>query len=62
MKTKPTKLKPRKIVSVTILAEWSDSPKSVVLENDMPNGLSNDFDDWLTDIENEENQRWPTIK
>ena len=53
MKTKPTKLKPRKIVSVTILAEWNDSPKSVVLENDMPNGLSNDFEDWLTDIENE---------
>ena len=45
----------RRIVSTTILVEWSDSPKPVVLDNDMPDGLSNDFDDWLSEIEHEEN-------
>jgi len=45
---------PRRIVSTTILVEWSDNPKSVVLDNDMPNGLANDFDEWLTEIEEEE--------
>ena len=46
----------RRIVSATILVEWSDNPKPVVLNNDMPDGLSNDFDEWLSDIEKEENQ------
>ena len=41
----------RRIVSTTILVEWSDNPKPVVLNNDMPNGLANDFDDWLTEVE-----------
>ena len=45
----------RRIVSTTILVEWSDGPKPVVLNNDMPNGLANDFDDWLTECEDEEN-------
>ena len=45
----------RKIVSTTILVEWSDNPKPVVLNNDMPNGLANDFDEWLTEFEDEEN-------
>ena len=45
---------PRRIVSATILVEWSDNPKPVVLNNDMPNGLANDFDDWLTEVEQEE--------
>ena len=31
----------RRIVSTTILVEWSDGPKPVVLNNDMPNGLAN---------------------
>jgi len=47
----------RRIVSTTILVEWSDNPKPVVLNNDMPNGLANDFDDWLTEIEEEEQAR-----
>jgi hypothetical protein len=46
---------PRRIVSATILVEWNDNPKPVVLNNDMPNGLANDFDDWLTECEDEEN-------
>ena len=46
--------KPRKIVSTTILVEWSDNPKPVVLNNDMPSQLANDFDDWLTECEEEE--------
>jgi hypothetical protein len=45
---------PRRIVSTTILVEWSDSPKPVVLNNDMPSQLANDFDDWLTECEEEE--------
>ena len=44
----------RRIVSTTILVEWSDIPKPVVLNNDMPTELANDFDDWLTEIEEEE--------
>tara|TARA_R100000995_G_scaffold46000_1_gene21672 strand:- start:1042 stop:1200 length:159 start_codon:yes stop_codon:yes gene_type:complete len=47
--------KPKRIVSTTILVEWNDNPKPVVLDNDMPDGLSNDFDDWLSEIENEVN-------
>ena len=46
----------RTIVSTTIYVEWSHNPKPVVLENDMPSGLANDFDDWLTEIEQEEQQ------
>ena len=46
------------IVSTTILVEWNDNPKPVVLNNDMPNGLANDFDDWLSKIEQEENEKW----
>ena len=45
---------PRRIVSATILVEWSDNPKPVVLNNNMPNGLANDFDDWLAEVEQEE--------
>jgi hypothetical protein len=44
----------RRIVSTTILVEWSDNPKPVVLNNDMPTELANYFDDWLTKIEKEE--------
>jgi predicted glycosyltransferase len=44
----------RRIVSTTILVEWSDNPKPVVLVNRMPVGLENDFDDWLNEIEEEE--------
>ena len=45
----------RHIVGYTILVEWSDNPKSVQLENDMPNHVDNVFNDWLRDIEHEEN-------
>jgi len=49
--------KEKRIVSTAILVEWSDNPKPVVLTNNMPEGLSNDFDDWLSDIEYEENSK-----
>jgi hypothetical protein len=45
----------RHIVGYTILVEWSDKPKSVLLEHDMPNHVDNVFNDWLRDIEHEEN-------
>ena len=45
----------RHIVSYKIYAEWSDNPKSVQLENDMPNHVDNVFNEWLRDIEDEEN-------
>ena len=45
----------RHIVGYTILVEWSDNPKSVQLENDMPNHVDNVFNEWLRDIEDEEN-------
>jgi DNA-binding transcriptional regulator YbjK len=34
--------------------EWSDNPKLVELEHDMDNHLENTFNDWLRDIEDEE--------
>ena len=51
--TIPTKR--RHIVSYKILVEWSDNPKLVELENEMGNFLENTFNDWLRDIEDEEN-------
>ena len=45
----------RHIVGYTILVEWSDNPKSVQLENDMPNHVANAIDEWFGDIETEEN-------
>ena len=46
---------PRHIVSYTILVEWSDSPRTVQLMNEMPNHVDNVFNEWLRDIEDEEN-------
>ena len=46
---------PRHIVSYTILVEWSDSPRTVQLTNEMPNHVDNVFNEWLRDIEDEEN-------
>ena len=46
---------PRHIVSFKILVEWSDNPKLVELENEMGNFLDNTFNDWLREIEDEEN-------
>ena len=45
----------RHIVSYKIYAEWSDNPKLVELENEMGNFLDNTFNDWLREIEDEEN-------
>ena len=45
-----------KIVSSKILIEWNDNPKMEVVLNDMPDGLRQDFDDWLATIEDERNQ------
>ena len=45
----------RHIVSYTILVEWSDSPRTVKLTNEMPNHVSNAVDEWFAEIEHEEN-------
>ena len=45
----------RHIVGYTIQVEWSDDPKSVILENHMPDHVDNVFNEWLRDIEDEEN-------
>jgi hypothetical protein len=45
----------RKIIATQIAVEWNDKPKLVVLNNDMPDWVREPFDEWLRDIENEEN-------
>ena len=45
----------RHIVSYTILVEWNDNPKPVLLEHDMPNHVANAIDEWFGDVEIEEN-------
>ena len=40
-----------RIVSSTILIEWSDDPKTVKLEAEMPDDLAKLYDDWLHEIE-----------
>ena len=45
----------RRIVASQIAIEWNDKPKLVVLMNDMPEWVREPFDEWLRDIENEEN-------
>ena len=47
----------RRIVSTQILVEWSDNPKMEVLLHDMPTDLALQFDNWLADIEAEENAK-----
>ena len=44
----------RHIVSYKIYAEWSDNPKMVQLDHEMDGHLENTFNDWLRDIEDEE--------
>jgi hypothetical protein len=46
----------RTIIATQILIQWNDNPKMEILFNDMPDGLRQDFDEWLSDIEAEENQ------
>ena len=45
----------RHIVSYKIYAEWSDNPKLVELDHDMPSELAQDLDNWFGEIETEEN-------
>jgi len=47
----------RHIVSYTIQVEWSDNPKLVELEYDMPNHVANAIDEWFGEIEHEENAK-----
>jgi len=49
--------KEKTIVSTTILVEWSDSPKQEVLLHDMPDFVALPYDEWLSDIEREENNK-----
>ncbi len=44
----------RTIVSTVILVQWNDSPKMETLLHEMPSDLQQSFDEWLSDIENEE--------
>ena len=45
----------RRIIASQIAVEWNDKPKLVVLNNDMPDWVREPFDEWLRDIESEEN-------
>ena len=45
----------RTIVSTVILVEWSDKPKMETLLHEMPDDLRQSFDEWLSDIEEEDN-------
>ena len=47
----------RRIVSTQILVQWSNNPKMKLLSQDMPKNLSEEFDNWLEDIEAEENAK-----
>ncbi len=47
----------KSIVSTKIFVEWNDNPKMELLMNDMPNELAELWDEWLSDIENEENAK-----
>lgn len=49
----------KKIIGTQILVQWSDNPKPELLLNEMDDRTAQIFDDWLGDIEAEENQ---TIK
>ena len=49
--------KERRIVSTQILIQWSDSPKMEITDAYMPDGLTQEFDEWLSDIEYEENNK-----
>jgi len=39
------------IVATLIHIEWSDNPKMVLLEEEMPDDLRQHWDDWLHEIE-----------
>ena len=46
----------RTIVGTVIYAEWNDNPKLNRIDHEMPEGLRQEFDEWLQSIEHEENQ------
>ena len=48
---------PRHIVSYKIYAEWSDNPKMVQLDHEMDSDIENSFNEWLQQIEDEENSQ-----
>lgn len=48
---------PRTIVATQIKVEWNDSPKLVVLMDDMPEYVRQPFDEWLSVIEDQENAK-----
>jgi len=47
----------KSIVNTKIFVEWNDNPKMEILMNDMPSELAELWDEWLSDIENEENAK-----
>jgi len=49
---------PRHIVSYKIYAEWNDNPKMVQLDHEMDSDIENSFNEWLQQIEDEENAKW----
>jgi hypothetical protein len=44
-----------KIISSAILIEWNDNPKMETVLHEMPSDLAQQFDEWLSDIEDERN-------
>ena len=44
-----------KIISSAILIEWDDNPKMETVLHEMPSDLAQQFDEWLSDIEDERN-------
>jgi len=51
-------LKMRKQVTSTLIKiEWNDKPKMETLTHEMPSDLQTAFDEWLSDIEEEENAK-----
>ena len=45
----------RSIVGYKVHVEWSDNPKPVILNHDMPKYVANAIDEWFGEIEHEEN-------
>jgi len=48
---------PRHIVGYKIYAEWNDNPKMVELNHEMDSDTENSFNQWLQEIEEEENAK-----
>ena len=47
---------PLYIVIYKIYAEWNDNPKMVQLDHEMDSDKENSFNEWLQQIEDEENE------